>query len=229
MPEGRGKGWSTECSLLDGGACPLSLLTGRLCSDTEMLLGCTATLRHWLMLPANRNGSSALSQRSLGEHLPHRSTQSTENTHPEHPKHQPRAPQNTPKLPGKCSAAGPGDAPHREQVLGTRLGPKGNGKYSVISKRTKPEYPVSNSCTGTQSRAADPMCWWCWGCGVSRELIICTRTKPERSTRQGQDDASVLIKTTQLSNRLLLELRVRHRQEWELPAAASGAWLLLTP
>lgn len=39
-----------------------------------MLLGCTVTVMHWLMLPANRYGSSARSQLSLGEHLPHRST-----------------------------------------------------------------------------------------------------------------------------------------------------------
>lgn len=74
--------------------CPLSLspvLTGRLCSDTEMLLGCTATLRHWVMLPAKRKGSSARSQRSRGEHLAHRSTQSTANT--------PRSTQHTPKKP----------------------------------------------------------------------------------------------------------------------------------
>lgn len=75
------------------------------------------------------------------------------NTHPEHRTH--------PKPPGRCSAAGPGNALHREQVLGTRLGPKGAGKYSVISKKTSHEYPMSNSCTGTQPRAANPMCWWC--------------------------------------------------------------------
>lgn len=34
-----------------------------------MLLGCTVTLMHWPMLPANRYGSSARSQLSLGEHL----------------------------------------------------------------------------------------------------------------------------------------------------------------
>lgn len=71
-----------------GGAPSPSPLTGRLCSDTEMLLGCTATLRHWVMLPAKRNGSSARSQRSRGEHLPHRSAQSTENT-PQGTEHSP--------------------------------------------------------------------------------------------------------------------------------------------
>jgi len=46
-----------------------------------MLPGCTVMLMHWLMLPANRYGSSARSQLSLGEHLPHTSThQSTDST-----------------------------------------------------------------------------------------------------------------------------------------------------
>lgn len=39
-----------------------------------MLLGCTVMLMHWPMLPANRYGSWARSQLSLGEHLPHTST-----------------------------------------------------------------------------------------------------------------------------------------------------------
>lgn len=58
-------------------------------------------------------------------------------------------------------------------------------------------------------------------CGVSLGLIICAQTKAESGNRQGQDDACALIKTTLL--------RVRHGQEWELPAAASSAWLLLMP
>lgn len=95
----------------------------------------------------------------------------------EHRKHPPghRA---QPKPPGRCSTAGPGDVPHGEQVLGT----KGAGKYSVISKSTKPECPMRNSCTGTQARAANPVCWWCWGCGVSQGLIICTQTEQRAVT-----------------------------------------------
>ena len=45
-------------------------LTSRLCSDTEMLLGCASSLTHWLMLAANRLGSQARWHRSLREHLP---------------------------------------------------------------------------------------------------------------------------------------------------------------
>lgn len=45
-------------------------LTRRLCSDTEMLLGCTSRLMHWLMLAANRLGSQARWHLSLREHLP---------------------------------------------------------------------------------------------------------------------------------------------------------------
>lgn len=52
-------------------AVPLGELpTSRLCSDTEMLLGCTSRLMHWLMLAANRLGSQARWHLSLREHLP---------------------------------------------------------------------------------------------------------------------------------------------------------------
>lgn len=143
--------------------------------------------------------------------------------HSEHRKHPPEHTAHPQKTPGDV----PQHAPHGEQGLGTRLGSKGAGKCSVISKDTKPEDPVSNSCTGTRSRAANPACWWC--CGVSCGLIICTQTKPESSNRQGQGDASVLIRTTQLTNHLLLELRVRHRQDGSLqllPAVLGSAHAL---
>lgn len=47
-----------------------AFLTRLLCSDTEMLLGCTSSLMHWLMLAANRLGSQARWHLSLREHLP---------------------------------------------------------------------------------------------------------------------------------------------------------------
>lgn len=61
--------WENSCAVgreerLESGA-----LTGRLCCDTEMLLGCTMMLMHCPMLSAKRCGSSALSQLSRGEHL----------------------------------------------------------------------------------------------------------------------------------------------------------------
>ena len=49
---------------------PSCVLTCRLGSDTEMLLGCTSRLMHWLMLAANRFGSQARWHVSLREHLP---------------------------------------------------------------------------------------------------------------------------------------------------------------
>jgi len=61
--------WENSCAVgreerLESGA-----LTGRLCCDTEMLLGCTMMLMHCPMLSAKRCGSSARSQLSRGEHL----------------------------------------------------------------------------------------------------------------------------------------------------------------
>ena len=52
------------------GASLTTRLSCRLGSDTEMLLGCTSRLMHWLMLAANRFGSQARWHVSLREHLP---------------------------------------------------------------------------------------------------------------------------------------------------------------
>ena len=119
-----------------------------------MLLGCTVTLMHWLMLPANRSGSSARSQLSLGEHLPHTSTaQSTQSGDgKEHEvRHLTRGELNgraepRPGQGGVISRTG-GDALHRDQVSGTnsRLGPKDTEKYSVIRGKTNHKYLRSNS------------------------------------------------------------------------------------
>lgn len=155
MPEGREKGWSVECSLLE-----VALPQPPVPAHRE------AVLRHRDAAGLHRHAQALADAPCEAERLlcpltpvPRGAPATHEhsehkNTHPEHRTH--------PKSPGRCSAEGPGNALHREQVLGiARLGPKGAGKYSVISKKTSHEYPMSNSCTGTQPRAANPMCWWC--------------------------------------------------------------------
>lgn len=57
-----------DCTLIIGWWNTL-VPTGRLYSETGMLLGCTMILMHWLMLAANRYDSSARSHLSFREHL----------------------------------------------------------------------------------------------------------------------------------------------------------------
>ena len=118
-----------------------------------MLPGCTVMLMHWLMLPANRYGSSARSQLSLGEHLPHTSThQSTDSTREGVKQHGGLRPtrgeingraEHRPGQGGVLSRTAD-DALHCDQVLGTnsRLGTE---KYSVIRGKTNHKYLGSNS------------------------------------------------------------------------------------
>lgn len=151
MPEGSGKGWgkgwSTERSL-PGVAVPLglSLSPGAVAVPRAHR---EAVLRHGDA--AGLHGHAQALGDAAGEAerllcpltaIPRGAPGTQE--HSEHRKHPPET-QSTPQNP-------PGDVPQQgmgwEQGLGTRLGSKGAGKCSVISKDTKLEYPVSDSCTG---------------------------------------------------------------------------------